>query len=221
MRELSDGAPPPETITLQFGRPVEGSDGQLGQLTDVVVKPDERRVSHLVVEDQAGEARLVPAGLLVQERGPSGAVVLELSASELAACDSIRSFSYGGLAGNPRENEGTEVGVEDVVVMPSFGALAFGDYAGDLGGAYGVTYDSIPAGSAELRHESVVVSESQEMLGTVHGLLVSGQRLTHVVVQRTEPRDSDTAAIPIDSVVAIDTDCVTVALSAVAPAAHS
>lgn len=210
MRELS-GETAPETTPLHFGRPVEGSDGQLGLLTDVVVKPDERRVTHLVVEDPAGKARLVPAELLVEQREPDGPVVLSCSSADVAACDSIRSFSYVGFAGDARsKGEGTDVGVEDVLVMPTFGALAFGDYAGDFGGAYGVTYDSIPAGSAELRRDSIVVSESQEMLGNLEGVLVDGQRLTHVVVRRAHGRDAAADTIPIDSVVAVATDCVTV-----------
>jgi sporulation protein YlmC with PRC-barrel domain len=200
---------PEETTPLLFGRPVQGSDGQLGRLTDVVVKPEERNVTHLVVEDQGGKARLVPAEHLVQGRTPDDAVVLTCSTKDLEAYDSIRSFSYVGFADTPPEEEGTDVGVEDVLAMPSFGALAFSDYAGDFGSAYGVTYDSIPTGSAELRRESLIVSENQEMVGNLEGFLVEGQRLTHVVLQHTHLW-TGAAAIPIESVVAIDTDYVTI-----------
>ena len=86
-------------------------------------------------------------------------------------------------------------------------------YAGEDESAYGLTYDSIPSGSAELRSESMVVAENQETLGNVDGVLVEGQRLTHVVVQRTHLWNTGAAAIPIDSVVAIGTDSVTVSLS--------
>ncbi len=215
MRELSVAveATAPETTPLRFGWPVEGNDGQLGKLTDLVVQPDTRRVTHLVVEDRAGKARLVPAELLVQERTPGGVVVLACSSADFAAFDSIRSFSYVGFAQGPHAGKGTDIGVEDVTVIPSFGELALGDYAGDFESAYGLTYDSIPSGSAELRSESVVVAENQETLGNVDGLLVEGQPLTHVVMQRTHLWNTGAAAIPIDSVVAIGTDSVTVSLS--------
>jgi sporulation protein YlmC with PRC-barrel domain len=203
----------PETTPLRFGWPVEGSDAQLGKLTDLVVQPDTRRVTHLVVEDRAGTARLVPAELLVRERTPAGAVALSCSSTEFAAFNSIRSFSYVGFADGPHAAKGTDIGVEDVTILPSFGELALGDYAGDFGSTYGLTYDSIPSGSAELRSESMVVAENQETIGKVDGLLVEGQRLTHVVVQRTHLWNTGAAAIPIDSVVAIGTDSVTVALS--------
>jgi hypothetical protein len=214
VRELSGGTTR-ETTPLLFGRPVKGSDGQLGRLTDVVVKPGERNVTHVVVEDEGGKARLVPAEFLVQGRAPDDAVVLRCSTKDLEAHESIRSFSYVGFADAPHveEGKGTDVGVEDVLVMPSFGEFAFSDYAGDFDSAYGVTYDSIPAGSAELRRESLIVSENQEMIGNLDGFLVEGQRLTHAVLQHTHLW-SGAAAIPIESVVAIDTDYVTIGDSA-------
>lgn len=215
VRKLSAAveAPAPETTPLRFGWPVEGSDAQLGTLSDLVIQPDTRRVTHLVVEDRAGKARLVPAELLVQERTPGGVVVLSCSGADFAAFNSIRSFSYVGFAEGPHAEQGSEIGVEDVTVMPSFGELDLGVPAGDFGGAYGLTYDSIPSGSAELRSESMVVSESRETIGNVDGFLVEGQRLTHVVVQRSHLWNTGSAAIPIDSVVAIDTDSVTITLS--------
>jgi sporulation protein YlmC with PRC-barrel domain len=203
----------PETTALRFGRPVEGSDGHLGKLTDLVVQPDTRRVTHLVVEDRAGKARLVPAELLVQEQRPDGVVVLSCSRADFATFNSIRSYSYVGFDDGPQAAKGTDIGVEDVTLLPSFGELALGGIADDFGSAYELTYDSIPSGSAELRSESMVVSEDRETLGNVDGLLVEGQRLTHVVVQRTHLWNTGAAAIPIDSVVAIGTDSVTVSLS--------
>jgi PRC-barrel domain protein len=82
-----------ETTPLPLGWPVLGSDGPLGRLTDVVVDPDGRRVTHLVVEDRQGDARLVPADRLVQGRSPGRVVVLSCSGDDLASLDSIRSFS--------------------------------------------------------------------------------------------------------------------------------
>jgi hypothetical protein len=185
------------------------------------VERNERRLTHLVVEDSGGKARLVPAELLVDERESDGSVVLSCSGADLAACDSIRSFAYVGFgAADPEsKSEGTDVGVEDVVAMPGLGALAFADYAGELGGSYGLTYDSIPAGSAELRRDSIVVTESQEMIGNVDGLSLEGTRLTHILLRDAGHHHAgrghpEPTPIPIASVVAIDTDCVTVTGSA-------
>jgi len=203
---------PQQTTPLPLGWPVLGSDGPLGHLTDVVVAPDELRVTHLVVEDRDGGSRLVPVELLVQGRAAGRVVVLSCSGEELSSFGSIRSFSYVGVGEAPHGDEGHDVGVEDMVVMPTFGATAFGDYAGDFGGGYGVSYDLIPAGSAELRRESAVVSADGEEIGHLDGFLVAGDRLTHIVLQRTHVTDKGAAAIPIESVSVIATDRITVAL---------
>lgn len=214
MPELSDAEQQTtarETTPLPLGWPVLGSDGPLGRLTDVVVDPEERRVTHLVVEDRQGDARLVPAGRLVQGRSPGRVVVLSCSGDDLASLDSIRSFSMLSDS-EPRHGDTTEVGVEDVVVVPGFGGAELGPYGPELVSSYGLAYDLIPTGSAELRHESTVVSLDGDEIGRVDGFLVAGDRLTHVVLQRTHLTDRGAAAIPIDSVTAIETDRITVAL---------
>jgi uncharacterized protein YrrD len=201
-----------ETTPLPLGWPVLGSDGPLGRLTDVVVDPGERRVTHLVVEDRQGDARLVPVDRLVQGRSPGRFVVLSCSGADLASLDSIRSFAMLSGSDPPRGGERTEVGVEDVVVVPGFGGAELGLYGPELVSTYEITYDLIPTGSAELRHESTVVSPEGDEIGRVDGFLVAGDRLTHVVLQRAHLTDKGAAAIPIDSVTALETDRITVAL---------
>jgi uncharacterized protein YrrD len=201
-----------ETTPLPLGWPVLGSDGPLGRLTDVVVDPGERRVTHLVVEDRQGAARLVPIDRLVQGRSPGRVVVLSCSGDDLASLDSIRSFSTLGLSDQPHGGERTDVGVEDVIVLPDYGAAELGLSGPELIGTFGHTYDLIPRGSAELRQESAVVSADGEEIGMVDGFLVAGDRLTHVVLQRAHASDKGAPAIPIESVTAIATDRITVTL---------
>ena len=56
------GGPDAAGGTLELGAPVRCSDGDLGELTDVVVDPRTDRVTHLVVAAQTGYglARMVP-----------------------------------------------------------------------------------------------------------------------------------------------------------------
>jgi hypothetical protein len=210
VRELSgDGT---NRTPLQFGRPVSCSDGPVGFLSDVVIDPKERRISHIVVEDPNGAARLVPAELLVEGQDPDRAVVLSCSIADVLSRSTIRSFSYVGLDAFPQSDERSDIGVEDMQVVPSFGAAEFGDFGADLWSGYTVTYDRIPPGSAELRRSSVAVTADGEEIGTVDGLLVAGTRLTHVLLQQTRPPGAGAAEVAIDSVAAIETDRVTVAL---------
>jgi sporulation protein YlmC with PRC-barrel domain len=216
VRDLSSaGTNPQETTPLHFGRPVSCSDGPVGFLSDVVIDPKERRISHIVVEDPNGAARLVPAELLVQGQEPDRDVVLSCSIADVLNRSTIRSFSYVGLDAFPQSDERSDIGVEDMQVVPSFGAAEFGDFGADLWSGYTVTYDRIPPGSAELRRSSIAVSADGEEIGTVDGLLVAGTRLTHFVLQQTRLPGAGAAEIEIDSVTAIETDRITVALPVV------
>jgi sporulation protein YlmC with PRC-barrel domain len=208
----SEEANPGQTTSLQLGRPVSCSDGPVGTLSDVVIDPDKRRVSHIVVEDANGAARLVPAELVAEGQAPGSGVALSCTIADVSNRPTIRSFSYVGLDSFPESDEQSDVGVEDMQVVPSFGAAEFGDFGADLWSGYTVTYDRIPPGSAELRSSSVAVSVDGEEIGKVEGFLLAGARLTHVVLQRTRLSTTGTAEIPIDSVTAIETDRITVAL---------
>jgi sporulation protein YlmC with PRC-barrel domain len=194
-----------ETTPLQLGRPVKCSDGPAGRLSDVVIDPRDRRVTHIVVEDQNDTARLVPAELLVQGWAPDSEVVLSCSVTDIASRPAIRSFSYVGLAEFPESDDRGDVGVEDLEPVPNFGAAEFGEFGADLWAGYTVTYDRIPPGSAELRRSSIAVSADEQELGALDGFVLVGTRLTHVVLQGA-------VAIPIDSVTAIATDHITVVL---------
>ena len=198
-----------ELTPLQLGSPVRCNDGPAGSLSDVVIEPAERRVTHIVVEAPNGAARMVPAELLVTGQAPAGDVVLSCSVADVLRRGTIRSFSYVGAGAFPQNDDRSDVGVEDMQVMPGFGAAEFGDFWGN----YAVTYDRIPPGSAELRRDSVAVSAEGDEIGKVDGFLVAGTRLTHVLLHHTRLTDTGTATLPIESVTALETDRLTVSLT--------
>lgn len=213
MRKLSSAeAHPQETTPLQLGLPVRCADGRVGRLSDLVIDPNDRRVSHIVVEAPNGAARLVPADLLLQGPAPGQAVFLSCSIEDVLNRPTIRSFSYVGLEEFPRSDDRSDIGVEDMQIVPNFGAAEFGAFGADLWTGYAVTYDRIPPGSAELRRGSIAVSVDGDEIGTVEGFLVAGDRLTHVVLRHTRRIGAGPATIPIDSVAAIATDRITIAL---------
>jgi hypothetical protein len=210
VRELSGAeASPQESTPLQLGSPVSCSDGPAGALSDVVIDPAELRVTHVVVEAANGAARMVPAELLVSGQAAGGDVVLSCSVEDVLNRGTIRSFSYVGAGAFPQNDDRSDVGVEDMQVVPGFGAAEFGDFWGN----YAVTYDRIPPGSAELRRDSVAVSAEGDEIGKVAGFLVAGTRLTHVVLHQTRLSDTGTATIPIKSVTALETDHITLSLT--------
>lgn len=201
----------PEPTRLRLGGPVQCRDGKAGRLADVVIEPQDRRVTHLVVEDRGGEARLVPVDLLEHER-KGRAASLSCSKADLEAFEPIRSFAYMGVEEGPKDNGQADIGVEDMIPLPSLGDLELGAYTAGFEDSYGVTYDRIPHGSAELRRASSVVSADGDEIGHVEGLLLVGTRVTDVVVEGELPR-TRAVAVPIDSIEAIETDRITVRVS--------
>lgn len=213
MRKLSSAeATLQEPTPLQLGLPVRCTDGRVGSLSDVVIDPNQRRVSHLVVEAPNGAARLVPADLLVPGPAPGQAVFLSCSIEDVSSRATIRSFSYVGTEEFPRSDDQSDIGVEDMQIVPNFGAAEFGAFGAELWTGYAVSYDRIPPGSAELRRGSIAVSADGDEIGTVDGFLVAGDRLTHVVLRHTRLTGAGADTIPIDSVAAIETDRITMAL---------
>jgi sporulation protein YlmC with PRC-barrel domain len=204
-----------EATPLKLGRPVWCSDGLVGHLADVVVEPQERRLTHLVVEEEEGIARLVPAELLLPKPTRNLNVVLSCTQAEVHACKSIRGFDYLGVGGGlPTDDERSDIGVEETILMPGMGAVEFGGYAGDLDMSYGVTYDRTPSGSAELRRTSTVLSIDGTVVGHVDGFLVEDGRMTHVVLQSGgHIFKSRQLAIPVEAVESIETDRITLSMS--------
>jgi hypothetical protein len=212
MRQLSSAEADRQETPLRLGQPVRCNDGRIGSLTDVVIDPTERRVSHIVVEAPNGAARLVPADLVELGPAPGQAVFLSCSIEDVLQRATIRSFSYAGVEEFPLDDDRSDVGVEDVQIVPGFGTAGLGDFGADRWTSYAVTYDRIPPGSAELRRGSIAVSTDGDEIGAVDGFRVAGDRLTHVVLQHRRPNGAGPDAIPIDFVAAIETDRVTLAL---------
>lgn len=209
---MSESAPEPTRLRLD--RPVQCRDGKAGRLADVVIAPEERRVTHLVVEDRGGEARLVPVEMLMHE--PKARVAtLSCSKAELESLEPIRSFASVGFSEEelPTDDGKTDVGVEDAIPIPSLGDLEFGGYAAVYDDNYGVAYDRIPHGSAELRRTSPVVSLQGDEIGHVEGFLLTRSRVTDVVVAGDLLRRARMVAVPIESVETIETDRVVLRVS--------
>ena len=204
-------------MRLEFRRPVHCSDGPFGELTDVVIDPTRRRVTHLVVEPdhRHGLARLVPV-----ERATAGedssTVLLDLTAEELSRLPLVEEFAYLRLGEYPLQDPDWDVGAENVLAHPYYESPGFG-----LGGVpidvdphISITYDRIPKGEVEIRRASDVYSSDDHRLGHVDGFLVdSDDRITHVVLERGHLFGRREVTIPIRAVARVATDSVTLSLT--------
>src|SRR5438552_11118827 len=102
-------------VHLKLGTAVRCTDDVAGELSDVVIDPVERRVTHLVIQTKDDQVRLIPvelAGGYAKDE-----VTLTCSTSDLTAFDSIREFAYLPQGELPEADSGWDVGVEDVFAM--------------------------------------------------------------------------------------------------------
>ena len=205
-------------MRLELGRPVNCTDGPLGELADIVIDPTKRRVTHLVVapHDDHSKAKLVPVELASTE-GESPAIDLRCSLEEAGRLDPVEEYAYLRLGDSPELEPGWEIGVESVLAQPYYGSAAGVGYE-TIGAEYdphvSMTYDRIPKGEVEIRRASEVTSADGHGLGKVDGFVVDADdAITHFVLERGHLWGKREVTIPIGAVASVNTDAVTLTLT--------
>jgi sporulation protein YlmC with PRC-barrel domain len=201
-------------MQLSFGKPVRCADGGFGELADVVVDPGTMRLTHLITDPPANAVpRLIPIELAdTAADGPDVTLRCTVAATEELA--SVREYRDLRVAGDPASDADWDVGVEEVLTMPSpTGGLGLGEYEG-LEASLNISYDRVPKGSAELRRASSIITADGHYLGGVNGLQVddAGQ-ITNLVLDEGHFWSRREITIPADAVQSLETDTVTVRLS--------
>ena len=203
-------------MRLELGRSVELTEGAAQQLADVVIDSGSKRVTHLVVQprDHGEEARLVPVGL-AEEPGGGAELSLRCSAKDLERFDLVHEFEVLHAGERPKEDPKWDVGVEDIVVTPTYAPTAFGEYAGAGAGdsEVSISYDRVPKGEIELRRASSVYSSDGHHLGSLEGVVVGdNDRLTELFFQRGHLWWKREVAVPAEAISKFESDMVKLSL---------
>lgn len=203
-------------MRLELGRSVELTEGAAQQLADVVIDSGSKRVTHLVVQprDHGEEARLVPVGL-AEEPGGGAELSLRCSAKDLERFDLVHEFEVLHAGERPKEDPKWDVGVEDIVVTPTYAPTAFGEYAGAGAGdsEVSISYDRVPKGEIELRRASSVYSSDGHHLGSLEGVVVGDKdRLTELFFQRGHLWWKREVAVPAEAISKFESDMVKLSL---------
>ena len=201
-------------MRLELGTPVHCSDGELGELADVVIDPTEKRVKHLVVRprEEEGEARLVPAELATE--GDGEGIALRCTLDEARRFPGVQEFAYLRVGDFPLDDPDWDVGVQSVLAMPYYDATGMTLSPGTYGGETAVFYDRVPKGEVEIRRSSSVWSADGHHLGHVDGFVVGDDdAITHVVLERGHLWGRREVTIPIGAVARSATDEIHLSLS--------
>jgi uncharacterized protein YrrD len=202
-------------MRLELGTPVRCTDGDLGELTDVVIDPTSRCVTHLVVAPNAepGRARLVPIGLADAD-DDSRTIVLTCTRAEATALESLDAIAFLRPGQLPVADPDWDVGIEDYLAMPYYSATGLGDDPGLYDTQASISYHRVPKGEVEVRRSSLVTSCDDHQLGRVDGFVVdAGQHITHIVLERGHLWGRREVAIPIGAVATVKTDAVAIDLT--------
>jgi sporulation protein YlmC with PRC-barrel domain len=203
-------------MRLELGSPVRCSDDVFGEIADVVVDPIAKRVTHLVVQphNQHGLARLVPVALADPDDRAQPEISLRCTVEEVRRLAPVQEFAYLQLGEFPVNDPDWDVGVQDVLAMPYYGASGFGGYSAELDPHVGISYDRVPKGEVEIRRSSRVTSSDGHDVGHVDGLLVDrDEQITHLVLDHGHLWGHREVTIPIGAVTKVETDAVTLSLS--------
>ena len=203
-------------MRLELGRAVKLADGAAQQLVDVVIDSGSKRVTHLVVQprDHGEEARLVPVGL-AEEPGGGAELSLRCSAKDLERFDLVHEFELLHAGERPKEDPKWDVGVEDIVVTPTYAPTAFGEYAGAGAGdsEVSISYDRVPKGEIELRRASSVYSSDGHHLGSLEGVVLGDNgRLTELFFERGHLWWKREVAVPAEAISKFESDLVKLSL---------
>src|SRR5689334_8434133 len=144
-------------MRLDPGHTVRCTDGEYGELADVVIDPHSRRLTHLVVEPrhEPERATLVPAELVVA--GEDGSVIaLRATADEVAHLPLVRETDYLRIDQAPVSDPDWDVGIENVLAMPYFMPVGMDIDMPPIEDPVELVYDRVPKGEVEIERTSPV-----------------------------------------------------------------
>jgi sporulation protein YlmC with PRC-barrel domain len=186
---------------FMIGAGVSCSDGACGEVTQVVINPVSRELTHLVVEPagRSGLGRLVPLDLV---DATGGEIRLRCTIAEFERLDAAEETQFV-----PGTRGYEAYGPDQVLVQPWMSLGGSPGVEGELvsGVSETVTYDAIPLGEVAVRRGDRVHATDGE-IGHVEGLVVDprNHHVTHVLLQEGHLWGRKEVAIPIGAVTTAD-----------------
>ena len=208
-------------MRFDLDSPVACADGAFGELSDVVIDPRQRRLTHLVVQphDRHDLARLVPVARARAGEGSGGGVTLDCTLAELVTVDPLQRAEYVRLGEGPVPDAKWDVGVQDMSGLPPIGSLGVSPLGNgietfDPDPHVSLAYDRVPKGRVELRRDSEVFSSDGHQLGRLLAFVTDSEdQIRHVVIEHGHLWRKRELAIPITSVDRIESDQLVLTLS--------
>jgi sporulation protein YlmC with PRC-barrel domain len=169
-------------MRLDLDCPVTCADGAFGELSDVIIDPGTRRVTHLVVQPAGHHhlARLVPIGRAQAGAPAKQGVVLDCTVAEINELRPIHAADYVRLGDRPANDADADVGIQDEFALPptallGAGTMGIGMEPMDVDPHVTVSFDRVPTGTVEIRSDSEVSTSDGHHVGHVVGFVLDDQ----------------------------------------------
>jgi sporulation protein YlmC with PRC-barrel domain len=178
-------------MRLDLDCPVTCADGACGELSDIIIDPGTRRVTHLVLQPHERHhlARLMPIARARAGERAKGEVVLDCTVAEINELQPIHESDYVRLGERPAQDADSDVGIEAGFELPppqslGAGAMGVGSEAMDVDPHMTVSFDRIPKGTVEIRRDSEVSSSDGHHVGHVVGFVLDDrEKITRLVLE--------------------------------------
>jgi hypothetical protein len=206
-------------MRIDLDTPVSCVDGAFGELTDVVIDPVTRRLTHLVVAPHAGreQARLVPIESARDAAGSEG-ISLKSAAAEINQSKPIHESAFVAPGELPTGGSDWDLGILEIYPI-SDGGLGPGVLGAGLAMDYDqhmvISYHRVPKGAVEIRRASSVTSADGHHLGHVVGFVTDEhERITVLVLEHGHLWGKRWVEIPGAAIVRVASDELMLSLTA-------
>ncbi len=176
-------------MRIDLDIPVSCADGPLGELTDVVIDPVTRRLTHLVIAPHDGQehARLVPIERAHEAPVPDG-ISLNCTAAEISESGQVHESAFVLPGEFPPAGSDWDIGIQEMFPISDFGSVGPGIMGAGMAMEYDqhvvVSYHRVPKGCVELRRASPVTSSDGHHLGHIIGFVLDDhERITLLVLE--------------------------------------
>ena len=123
----------------------------------------------------------------------------------------MREYAYLPAGQQPDENPQWDVGVEDVLVVPSVEPLDMAEP--ELDPNVNLMYDRVPKGEVELRVTSSVYTKDEHHVGSVNGVVVGEDGvITVLTFQRGHLWWKREISVPVDAIASLENDVATLGI---------
>ncbi len=209
-------------MRLDLDTPVNCVDGGFGELSDVIIDPRERRLTHVVVQPHGrpDHPLLMPVEH-VRPRSGKGGITLRSTVAEMAERESIQESAYLRPGEAPAGNSDWDVGIEEMYPLPVYGSQGPEPLGASMGLEYDqhvtMSYHRVPKGEVEIRRESAVNSSDGHHLGHVVGFVIDDdQRIVDLVLLHGHLLGKHQVTIPGSAIERLVNDELTLRLSSAA-----